>query len=343
MSQTIALLTDITSEGSVILTQQTGAKLNGMPIATRGSKITYKGSPTDQPIEFVSGVLLNGQPLTFVGAKTSSGATLMSTGKTTASIGKVERDTKEPQKPIEKEPRKIVLKSTYPYEELHKISQEFAEGPFTLLLTSFFEKDIEWVAYRDLYLQLRDKKLLMPPIVVVEEHCKGNKYAAFNSETESIEIRRSCVIQAVEGNRVEQENAKQLLLLGLLEEYGHYIDHYLRNHCSKVGGDAEKDEGAVFSYYLTNYWITDPKIDFATIEIDGVATPLSIDFTDIIQDYNDIKDRIEKDVKDDKREYFTANKKDSANGRFGHFDFIKVLEEEKILNKYAICWIYLGN
>ena len=46
MSQTIALLTDITSEGSVILTQQTGAKLNGMPIATRGSKITYKGSPT---------------------------------------------------------------------------------------------------------------------------------------------------------------------------------------------------------------------------------------------------------------------------------------------------------
>ena len=150
MSQTIALLTDITSEGSVILTQQTGAKLNGMPIATRGSKITYKGSPTDQPIEFVSGVLLNGQPLTFVGAKTSSGATLMSTGKTTASIGKVERDTKEPQKSIEKKPRKIVLKSTYPYEELHKISKELSKSTFIMLLTSFFEDDIPWKAYENL-------------------------------------------------------------------------------------------------------------------------------------------------------------------------------------------------
>ena len=84
MSKIVALLTDITSEGSVVLTQQTGAKLNGMPIATKGCKITYKGSPTDQPVEFASGVLLNGQPLTFVGAKTSAGTAIISTGKTTA-------------------------------------------------------------------------------------------------------------------------------------------------------------------------------------------------------------------------------------------------------------------
>lgn len=345
MSKIVALLTDITSEGSVVLTQQTGAKLNGMPIATKGCKITYKGSPTDQPVEFASGVLLNGQPLTFVGAKTSAGTAIISTGKTTATIGQVKKEQPSvlQQEPLEQKQRKIVLKSTYPYDELYKISQEFAEGSFTLLLTSFFEKDIEWAAYRDLYLQFRNKKLLMPPIVVVEEHLKGNKYAAFNSDTESIEIRRSCVIQAVEGNKNKRENAKQLLLLALLEEYGHYIDHYLRNHCSKVGGDAKKDEGAVFSYYLTNYWITDKKIDFGTIEIDGVVTPLSIDFTSIIQNYNDIKDRIEKDIKDGKREFFSSGEKNSEKSRFGHFDFIKVLEEEKILNKYAICWIYLGN
>ena len=344
MSQTIALLTDITSEGSVILTQQTGAKLNGMPIATRGSKITYKGSPTDQPIEFVSGVLLNGQPLTFVGAKTSSGATLMSTGKTTASIGKVERDTKEPQKSIEKKPRKIVLKSTYPYEELHKISKELSKSTFIMLLTSFFEDDIPWKAYENLYRRLRRKKIaLMPPIVVVEEHLKGNKYAAFDSESGVIEIRRSCVIQAVEGNETEREEAKQLLLLALLEEYGHYIDYYLRNCISTVGGDAKRDEGAVFSYFLTNYWVTDEKIDFGTIEIDGVVTPLSLDFSKVVQDYNDLRDRIEKDLKEGSREYFSSGKKDSNHNRYGHFDFIKVLEKKKILNKYGVCWIYLGN
>lgn len=346
MSKIVALLTDITSEGSVVLTQQTGAKLNGMPIATKGCKITYKGSPTDQPVEFASGVLLNGQPLTFVGAKTSAGTAIISTGKTTATIGQVKKEQPSvlQQEPLEQKQRKIVLKSTYPYDELYDISKQLSKSTFINLLTSFFEQDIPWKSYEDLYRRLRrDKKPLMPPIVVVEEHLKGNRYAAFNSDTESIEIRRSCVIQAVEGNKNKRENAKQLLLLALLEEYGHYIDHYLRNHCSKVGGDAKKDEGAVFSYYLTNYWITDEKIDFGTIEIDGVATPLSIDLSKVVQDFNELKKRIEEDQKEGPREFFTSGKKDSENNEYGHFDFIKVLEENDILNKYGICWIYLGN
>jgi|GEM_PF-1495682 phcA len=346
MSKIVALLTDITSEGSVVLTQQTGAKLNGMPIATKGCKITYKGSPTDQPVEFASGVLLNGQPLTFVGAKTSAGTAIISTGKTTATIGQVKKEQPSvlQQEPLEQKQRKIVLKSTYPYDELYDISKQLSKSTFINLLTSFFEQDIPWKSYEDLYRRLRrDKRPLMPPIVVVEEHLKGNRYAAFNSDTESIEIRRSCVIQAVEGNKNKRENAKQLLLLALLEEYGHYIDHYLRNHCSKVGGDAKKDEGAVFSYYLTNYWITDKKIDFGTIEIDGVATPLSIDLSKVVQDFNELKKRIEEDQKEGPREFFTSGKKDSENSEYGHFDFIKVLERDKILNKYAICWIYLGN
>ena len=227
MSKIVALLTDITSEGSVVLTQQTGAKLNGMPIATKGCKITYKGSPTDQPVEFASGVLLNGQPLTFVGAKTSAGTAIISTGKTTATIGQVKKEQPSvlQQEPLEQKQRKIVLKSTYPYDELYDISKQLSKSTFINLLTSFFEQDIPWKSYEDLYRRLRrDKRPLMPPIVVVEEHLKGNRYAAFNSDTESIEIRRSCVIQAVEGNKNKRENAKQLLLLALLEEYGHYIE-----------------------------------------------------------------------------------------------------------------------
>ena len=86
MSKKVALQTDPTTDGSIIVVPSTEATLNGLPIATQGSKLVYKGTPTDQPLEFASGVLINNKPLTFVGAKTSAGATILSANQTTATI-----------------------------------------------------------------------------------------------------------------------------------------------------------------------------------------------------------------------------------------------------------------
>ena len=91
MSKKVALQTDPTTDGSIIVVPSTEATLNGLPIATQGSKLVYKGTPTDQPLEFASGVLINNKPLTFVGAKTSAGATILSANQTTATIEAAEQ------------------------------------------------------------------------------------------------------------------------------------------------------------------------------------------------------------------------------------------------------------
>ena len=86
MSKILALQTDPTTDGAVVLVPSGLATLNGLPIATQGSQLVYKGNPGDQPIEFASGVLLNNKALTFVGAKTAAGATILTKGNTTATI-----------------------------------------------------------------------------------------------------------------------------------------------------------------------------------------------------------------------------------------------------------------
>jgi len=65
MSKKVALQTDPTTDGSIIVVPSTEATLNGLPIATQGSKLVYKGTPTDQPLEFASGVLINNKPYKF--------------------------------------------------------------------------------------------------------------------------------------------------------------------------------------------------------------------------------------------------------------------------------------
>ena len=344
MPKKVALQTDPTSDGSVVVVPSTQPTLNGLPIATQGSKLLYRGSPIDQPLEFVSGVLINDKPLTFVGAKTSAGATILTANQTTATIEAADGGSSEESTEPKEESEKVKLKSKYPFLELQKISEQIAKSTFYFMMVTFFEEDIPIIAYEELYNLLRKKdESLMPEIQVLKCGLSGAKQAAFNKSTKKIEVRESTVIKAVEGEDEEKVKARSELLQALLEEYGHFLDDLLRNKFSGVHGDAIKDEGAVFSYYFTNYQITDKEINYAVAEIDGVETEFIIKLDEITQEYENIKSRIEADYQSKEEEYFKAGKGDVKMKEYGHFDFVSVLKDKGIINEYALSWFYLGN
>lgn len=347
MSKIIALQTDPTTDGNILVVPSSIPTLNGFPIATQGSNLMYKGSPGDQAAEFVPGVLLNNKPLTFVGAKTTAGATILTAGNTTATIEPA--DSSESQEPEEQEPaevsKTVELVSDYPMLQICQLATEVAKSTFYLMLSAFFEEDIPIIAYEGLYDALMNQKEeMMPEIEVLSKGLNRGKMAAYNRKTKKIEVKESIVRQAVEGEGEEKEEALAKLLQFLLEEYGHFLDDVLRNQFSSVQGDAKKDEGAVYSYYFTNYKITDPEINYATAKIDGAEIQLIVKLEEIVQSYKEEKERIEADYQDREREYFKAGKGDIALKQYGHFDFEENLLDKGILkNKSELSWLYLGN
>ena len=343
MSKKVALQTDPTTDGSIIVVPSTEATLNGLPIATQGSKLVYKGTPTDQPLEFASGVLINNKPLTFVGAKTSAGATILSANQTTATIEAAEGTNGTDEEPKE-EKRKILLKSKYPFLELQKMSEQLAKSTFYFMMLGFFEKDIPIISFENLYGLLRGKDESLMPEIIVLSSLENGAAAAYNKKTKNIEVLESIVIKAVEGTDNEKIEYRASLLQKLLEEYGHFLDDILRNKFSEVHGDTLKDEGAVYSYYFTNYHITDKNIDFAIAEIDGVETNLNIDLSEIAQIYEEVKIRADQDFQSEDKENYKMGKGNISLKEYGHFDFANQLLTDKVLpNKYALSWLYLGN
>jgi uncharacterized Zn-binding protein involved in type VI secretion len=344
MSKKVALQTDPTADGSVVVVPSNQVTLNGLPIATQGSNLIYKGSPGDQPLEFEPGILINNKPLTFVGAKTSAGSTILTANQTTATIEIADGSSKEDQEEPKEEKRKVLLKSKYPFLELQKMSEQLAKSTFYFMMLGFFEKDIPITSFETLYDLLRNEdESLMPEIVVLKSIEEGVE-ASYNKVTKKIEVLESIVIKAVEGDENEKIEFRASLLQKLLEEYGHFLDDILRNKFSGVHGDTLKDEGAVFSYYFTNYHITDKSIDFAVAEIDGAETHLDIDLSEIAQDYEDVKMRADQDFQNTEKEHYKMGKGDITLKEYGHFDFANQLLTDKVLpNKYSLSWLYLGN
>ncbi|MCZ4242400.1 HET-C-related protein [Pedobacter punctiformis] len=344
MSKIVALQTDPTADGSVVVVPSTQVTLNGLPIATQGSNLIYKGSPTDQPLEFVSGILINNKPLTFVGAKTSAGSTILTANQTTATIEAADgagEGTEEEPKEVSK---RVELRSKYPMLQVYELAKESAKSTFYLLISSFFHGEIPMIAYGNLYDALMDDKdAMMPPIKVLSSGLSGGDRAKYIKEKKWIEVREDTVLKAVEGKKNEKQEARAELLKSLLEEYGHFLDDVLRNKFSTVGKDTQRDEGAVFSYYYTNYKIKDKKIDFAVAVVDGAEKKLVIDLRDIQQDLAETIQRADKDFQDEFGEFFKAGKGDMKMKHCGHFDFEANMFEKTGMDKYWLNWMYLGN
>ncbi|KQT18242.1 hypothetical protein ASG31_05800 [Chryseobacterium sp. Leaf404] len=344
MSKIVALQTDPTTEGNIIVVPSNEATLNGLPIATQGSQLLYKGSPTDQPLEFVPGVLINNKPLTFVGAKTSAGASILTANQTTATIGAADgsNGTEEEPKEVSKS---VELFSNYPMMQVYLLAKETAKSTFYLLISSFFHGEIPIIAYENLYNAIMDDKdSLMPPIKVMSKGLAGGNKAKYIKKEKCIEVREDTVIKTVEGNDKEKLEARAELLKALLEEYGHFLDDVLRNKFSTAGKDTQRDEGAIFSYYFTNYKLEDEEIDYAIAKIDGKEkTNLIIDLKSIKQELYETINRADKDFQDEFGEFFVAGKGDMNMKHYGHFDFESRMFTELNLDKYWLNWMYLGN
>jgi len=344
MSKRVALQTDPTADGTVVVVPSTQVTLNGLPIATQGSNLIYKGSPTDQPLEFVQGVLINNKPLTFVGAKTSAGSTILTANQTTATIEAADGNNGENKEEPKKISKKVELRSKYPMLQVHELAKESAKSTFYLLISTFFHGEIPIIAYENLYNALMDDKdAMMPPIKVLSSGLSGESKAKYIKEEKCIEVRENTVLKAVEGNEKEIQEARAELLKSLLEEYGHFLDDALRNKFSTVGKDTQRDEGAIFSYYYTNYKIEDEEIDFAVAVIDGAETELIIDLKSIKQDLAETIQRADKDFQDEFGEFFKAGKGDVKMKHYGHFDFEANMFEKTGMDKYWLNWMYLGN
>lgn len=344
MSRKVALQTDPTTEGSVVIVPSTQATLNGLPIATQGSKLLYKGNPTDRPIEFVSGVLLNNKPLTFVGAKTSAGAEILTANKTTATIETADGAGEEKGNEPKEISQRIELRSKYPMLQVCGLAKETAKSTFYLLISTFFHGEIPMVAYENLYNAfMEDKDSMMPPIKVLSKGLSGEDKAKYNKNEKYIEVREDTVIKAVVGDEKEILEARAELLKALLEEYGHFLDDVLRNKFSTVGKDTQRDEGAIFSYYYTNYKLEDEEINFAVAVIDDAETKLIIDLKALKQDLSETILRADKDFQDEFGEFFKAGKGDMKMKHYGHFDFEANMFEKTGMDKYWLNWMYLGN
>ena len=354
MSKIIALQSYPTTEGLIQTVPILTAKLNGQPIATLGSILIHKTFGADNPIEFVTGITLNNKPLTFVGAKTLGGATIMDGGTTTANIkngavynGQSTTTGIEEEEEEEESSKTIALVSSYAMQQVQEQAKQMASSTFYLFMKVYFHGGIPIAAYNALYKAMSNKEELNPEIKVYKMGL--GRDAAWNHKYKEIRIREKWVLEAVEGKEgssgEEKElsiaKAKSMLFEGLLEEYGHYIDDLLRNSYSSVGEDSPGDEGALIKrYFLTTFDpFTDSEINFGTAIIDGVETPLLLDFKDFTQAFQ----RIEEDLKSADEEYFGAGEGDALLEHYGHLGLERVLENNNILSQKELSHLYLGN
>ncbi|WP_277958161.1 HET-C-related protein [Anaeromyxobacter oryzisoli] len=165
------------------------------------------------------------------------------------------------------------LKSTLAYDELRACAQELGEVQFLEWLTRLFGADIPEDAYRSLRSALLDGSLPQPEIVLLRGALRGH-VAGYDREKRAIVLKASLVRDAH-----EDADADWALLFALLEEFGHHVDHLLRNQYSSVGGDARLDEGVRLSYALADLgWGNADRRTFATHEAGDGTVELEVAF-----------------------------------------------------------------
>lgn len=167
------------------------------------------------------------------------------------------------------------LESVMPRDQLEGVARLMNRQHFAAWMTSIFGFDVPHSAYVRLHAELVGKRYPMPRIAIVRRVGDSNHLAGFDRGTKTILIRRSFVRKAESD---EQESA--VLMAALLEEFGHFVDDDLRNRLSRVGGDAELDEGARFGYAICNLgWDLKDNAEFATYTRDGAKVPLRVRWT----------------------------------------------------------------
>jgi hypothetical protein len=156
---------------------------------------------------------------------------------------------------------RLVVYSTYPLDCLTYLARVNPYRPFRDWVRRLFGPDLPAAATEQLYRTLKNRPFRDPrsgddpfpaPILMVDGHLGRHRKVSrglFGGERMLGAYANGVIYlddELVRAARGEAEEAVRLLGV-LTEEYGHHIDHVLRNVMSSVGGDAPRDEGALFA------------------------------------------------------------------------------------------------
>jgi outer membrane protein OmpA-like peptidoglycan-associated protein len=241
----------------------------------------------------------------------------------------------------------VVLKSAYAHEQLTKLATDLSETNFIIMLLPIFGDDVPIAAYSRLYRALSDGALPPPEIDVLMEGQGGldgleGHSAGFNSGSKKV-----LISEPLAKASASEEEKRQILFIALVEEYGHYIDWTLRNEYSTVGGDAQGDEGAIYSYRMAflDVFASD-ELHFADLESDAYTGLLSLDVAGAragAEKYANVEEQI-LDGKNGEIEYFGAGRGHAGEpGSYGHQSIEEALVRSKFKKTEDLHRIYFGN
>lgn len=233
------------------------------------------------------------------------------------------------------EPSEYKLESTFAMDQLFSFAKKDSKAMFCFWMSDIFGGDVPLDAYEQLYKNASDKKESINPHITVAMEApgfgatyysgvdkNGNPIKDVNEKYKNhIIISQGFIDLAIANNEFHT-----LLMIALVEEFGHHLDYLLRFEYSSKKGDAEGDEGARFTSKLNRKYqryIIDPfekkEQHYATATIKGDEKKLVWDFADLNKKLNEYVDN--RTEKDDNYyagfEFFGAGMGDGLHG-LGH-------------------------
>jgi hypothetical protein len=234
------------------------------------------------------------------------------------------------------------LITSLPLDQLTGAARLFTPQHFAAWLTMIFGEDIPHPSYLRLRSELFSGAYRMPRIRVVSSLEQGF-LAGYDKSTKEIKVKRA-FIRAAETDPDEAMS----LVAALVEEFGHFVDDDLRTRLSKVGGDAQFDEGAVFGYSVLNLGFDlAERADYAVYLRDGEPVTLQVEWPEFKKSIEQTLGP-EEQRKDDMSvatEFFGAGKGDEGKPEqsFAHESIEAVLLPIFSRDADLVREIYFGN
>ncbi len=247
-------------------------------------------------------------------------------------------ESPESAEDVEELPEEI-LTSKHAWEQYNGLAQKLNAYDFISWSGNIFGYDIPIEAFEKLHDDLKAESVKALEIKVV-----SGSYAAYDNQEQKILVGKNLIKPVME----DDENAKFKLYHILIEEYGHHIDNLLRNEYSSIGGDAKKDEGAMFAFLMADMAF-DRKSDlpFADYEGEYGSGSIALDFSVPYQVFSASEkgSYVELDGKTDdgRYEFFSAGRGDPAHGKYGHQSIEDALKTIGITDEIELLEIYYGN
>lgn len=267
--------------------------------------------------------------------------------------GGVKHQSYPPFEPVIEE-SDFTLKSTFALEQLFAFAKKDSMAMFCFWMADIFGSDIPLDAYQELYQKASDRKQSINPKITVVKELDGIGAAYYTGENKKY-YNHILISQGFVDNALKNNGFQKLLMLALVEEFGHHLDYLLRFEYSSTKGDSKGDEGARFTSNMNlkyKQYFIDPfeqkNQHYATATIKGAEKKLIWDFADLHQQ---LKDFVDNRVDYDDQyfagfEFFGAGMGDDLHG-LGH----QAIEEKALSNVQGLggktnpkrSQIYFGN